>query len=162
MASSREIERKKQEVEVLQIEVVAFCHATEDCSRVEESIKNVFPQEFRGSIRVNYVEEKGYYGNPINILIAKIVSRSQVDLTMRYLATVLEPLEKTILTSTFDLRYDPKTGRFVVRFSKQDLLFGQFRITDSDDVVKVTLYLKNAKKRSNVLNFFKSVGLLAK
>lgn len=160
MASNRKT-RRRQEVEISQIEVTAFCHATEDCSRVEESVKNVFPQDLRKLITINRVEKGGYYGNPISIMSVKITNEQHVESIIKHLAASLEPLEKTVLKSTFDLRYDSKTGRFVIRFSKQDLLSGQFKITDSDDIVKVVLYLKSAKRSSNILNFFRDAGLLA-
>ncbi|MEM0000952.1 MAG: RNA-binding domain-containing protein [Desulfurococcaceae archaeon] len=160
MASSRETKRRRG-VEISHIEVAAFCHATEDCFRVEESVRNVFPQELRKLIRINRVEKEGYYGNPISIITARISDERYAELITKHLAVSLGPLEKAVLKSTFDLRYDPKTGRFVVRFSKQDLLLGRLRITDSDDVVKVVFHLKSAKKRSDALNFFRNTGLIA-
>lgn len=161
MADNREAERRRQEVSISQIEVTAFCHATENCSHVEESIRNLFPRELRTSIKINRVLEHGYYGNPIYILSVKVSDKHLIASTVSYLASKLESLEKTLLRSTFDLRYDPRTSRFVVRFSKQDLYLGYLKVTDSDDVVKLVLYLKNAKRKTNAFSFLEGIGLIA-
>lgn len=160
MASSGGAKKRGQEVGISQIEIMAFCHATEDCSRVEESIKNVLPHDMRKSIKMSLNVERGYYGNPITIIIAKIADRQQVNTVIKYITAVLEDLEKKILRSTFDLRYDHKTGRFIIRFSKQDALLGQLKITDSDDVIKVVLHIKNSKNRSSILKHLTDIGLL--
>jgi len=94
-------------------------------------------------------------------MTVKITGKNRIDLAIGHIAALLEQLEKTILRSTFDLRYDRKTGKFVIRFSKQDMILGKLRVTDSDDVVKVVFYLKNTKNSSRVLRHLIDIGLLA-
>jgi len=159
MAGGGEVRRR--EVEVSQIEISALCHATEDCSRIEESIRNILPSEARKTIVVHHDLTRGYYGNPITVMTVKITGKNRIDLAIGHIAALLEQLEKTILRSTFDLRYDRKTGKFVIRFSKQDMILGKLRVTDSDDVVKVVFYLKNTKNSSRVLRHLIDIGLLA-
>lgn len=158
MATRREVERRK--VNLSHIEISAFCHATEDCLRVEESVRNVLPEEIRKIVKIEFTSREGYYGNPIRILSAKLNDKNQVGLVLKHLSSRLEPIEKTILKSTFDLRFDQREGRFVIRLSKQELVQDRFRVTDSDDVVKVVIYLANAKKKQDVLEFLKNAGLI--
>ncbi|MEM1639312.1 MAG: RNA-binding domain-containing protein [Desulfurococcaceae archaeon] len=158
MASSREAKGRK--VEVSHVEITTFCHATEDCIRVEESIKNLLPAELKTRVKINEDKKDGYYGNPISILSLKIMDKQYIDLLIDHLAFKMDPIEKSILGATFDLRYDPRTGRFIVRCSKQDLYLGNIKISDTDDVIKLTIYLKNAKKKENAFEYLKSVGLI--
>jgi RNA binding exosome subunit len=159
MASSRQVKRRK--VEASQVEISTFCHATEDCSRVEESIRTLLPSELQSqSLKIIEDEKEGYYGNPIRILTLKITSKQQVEILLNYLASKMSSTEKSILGATFDLRYDSKTGRFIARFSKQDLYLGSVKVSDVDDVVKVTVYLKNTKKSEDAFEYLKTIGLI--
>jgi len=158
MASSREAKRRK--VEVSQVEISAFCHATEDCTRVEYAVKNLLPPELKNIVFINTTTHEGYYGNPISVLNLKLTSKEHVDLLLRHLSNTLQPLEKSILKATFDLRYDPPTKRLIVRFSKQDLYLGGLKITDSDDVVKLVVHFKNAKSKNDALDYLSRVNLL--
>lgn len=158
MANSRKAERR--EVEVTNIEISTYCHATEDCSRVESALRNVLHQDIRNNIKVNYSWLEGYYGNSIGVLSIKLTSKNHIEAVLSHLASALDELEKSVLKTTFDLRFDPKTGKFVIRLSKQDLYHGSLKVVDSDDVVKLILYIKNAKKRDNVVSYLQSIGIL--
>lgn len=158
MASRRETERRK--VDASYLEVAAFCHATEDCSRVEESVKRVFPPNLRSEIKLSLSQMEGYYGNPIGSITARVENREQVYATIKYLSDALEPLEKALLRSTFDLRYDSKSKRLIIRLSKQELYLGKFKVSDSDDIVKVVIGLKNARSVHDAISFFTSSGLI--
>lgn len=158
MAGSRQIKGRK--VEVSHVEITTFCHATEDCSRVVEAVKNLLPTELKTAVKIVEDKKEGYYGNPITILNLKITDKQHLDMFLNYLASRTSSIEKNILKATFDLRFDPKTGRFVIRYSKQDLCLGDIKISDADDVVKLVVYLKNAKRKENVLEYLKTIGLI--
>ncbi len=158
MADSRKAERR--EVDVSRVEIVAYCHATEDCERVEASIKNLLHPNLRSLVKILSSQYEGYYGNPIRVLTAKLSLKPHVNELLSYVAGSLDKLEKAILKSTFDLRFDPSMGRLVIRFSKQDLYLGKLKITDSDDVVKFTIYFKNAGEAQRVLEYAKKIGLV--
>lgn len=158
MASSGKTEERK--VEISQIEIVTYCHATEDCSKVETAVKNIIHHSLRNSIRINYTWYDGYYGNPIGVINIKISAKPHVNAILSHLALTLDDLEKNILKTTFDLRFDSSTGRLIIRFSKQDLYHGRFRIVDSDDIVKVILSFKNARRRSDVVEYLKRINLV--
>ncbi|MEM2024791.1 MAG: RNA-binding domain-containing protein [Desulfurococcaceae archaeon] len=159
MASRNEAERRK--VDASYLEAAALCHATEECSRVEESVRRIFPPELREAVELETAHMDGYYGNPISVITARLNNSEQVHLTLKHVSEALDPLEKAILRTTFDMRYDHKSKKLVVRFSKQDLYLGKLKIHDSDDVVKVIIGLKNARSASDAINFFSLCGLLS-
>lgn len=158
MANSGKTEKRR--VDISHIEIYSFCHATEDCARVEEAIRNLFPPDTRRNVKIDFSSEEGYYKNPINILSVKILDEDLVESILNHISTILEPIEKTILKATFDLRYDQRSGRFIVRFSKQDLFLGKPRVSDTDDVVKLVIHVKGDKRRQNVLDFLRVKGII--
>lgn len=160
MASSGEARRGRKAVEAFKVEIVAFCHATEDCSRVEDAIRNLFPIDLKKTIAVNTMREEGYYGNPIHIMSVRIQDPLLVDQLLKHLASNLEPIEKSILKATFTLRYDSRGNRLIIRFSKQDLYRGVLKISDTDDIVKLTVHFKKAKNPDIVVDYLKSLNVL--
>jgi len=159
LASSRKAERR--EVEVSCVEITALCHATEDCTRVEYSMKTLLPEDLRPKMAPTVKYEKGYFGNPIAVLSIRVDDPSIVSTIVKYVASRLDEGEKRILKITSGLRYDPGDRKFTIRFSKQSLLQNKLQILDTDDVVKFTIYLKNIKKQREVDEFLRSTGLIA-
>jgi RNA binding exosome subunit len=159
LASSRKTERRK--VEALTLKITAFCHATEECSRVEESMKNLLPEDIRSQLTTVVKHEKGYYGNPITIMTIEVKNPVLVGSIMKYIASKLEETEKRILKITSRLRYDPGEKKFTVRFSKQSLLRSKFQLSDTDDVVKLIVHLKNIKSPKDLEEFLSDMNLIA-
>lgn len=157
MANSGKTERRK--VDVSQVEIITYCHATEDCSKVETSVRNIIHPDLRGYIKLNYTWHEGYYGNPIGVVHVKINSKQQIEAVLSHIAMSLSDLEKSILKTTFDLRFDPRTSRFIIRLSKQDLYYGRFKVVDSDDIVKLVLSFRNAKRRSDVIEYLRRLNI---
>lgn len=158
MESSRKIERRK--VEASSLKITAFCHATEECSRVEESMKNLLPEDIRSQFTAIVRHEKGYYGNPIAIMSLEVKNPVLVNSVIKYIASKLEESEKRILKITSRLRYDPGEKKFTVRFSKQSLFRSKFQLSDTDDVVKLTVHLKNIKNHKDLEEFLSEMNLI--
>ena len=158
MARDKQATRRK--IEVSHIEVSTFCHATEDCSRVDQALKNLFPIEYRDSIKVEYNRREGFYGNPIVVMNCRVEDKTHVEELIKYITTNLSSIEKSIIKATLELRYDPSTKRLVIRFSKQDLFLGSMKILDSDDIVKLVLCFKNVRKMDDLLEYLKNIGLI--
>ncbi|MEM4542130.1 MAG: RNA-binding domain-containing protein, partial [Desulfurococcaceae archaeon] len=115
--------------------------------------------DLRGYIKLNYTWHEGYYGNPIGVVHVKINSKQQIEAVLSHIAMSLSDLEKSILKTTFDLRFDPRTSRFIIRLSKQDLYYGRFKVVDSDDIVKLVLSFRNAKRRSDVIEYLRRLNI---
>jgi len=158
LASSGETRRRK--VEVSSIKITAFCHATEDCVRVENSMKNLLPEDVRSKLTPTSREEKGYYGNPIVILTLEVNDPLLVSSIVKYVASRLEDSEKRILRITSRLRYDPREKKFTIRFSKQSLFRNVLQLADTQDIVKFTIYLKNVKTHKDLEEFLASSYLI--
>lgn len=158
MASSGETRRRK--VEVSSIKITAFCHATEDCVRVENSMKNLLPEDVRSKLTPTSREEKGYYGNPIVILTLEVNDPLLASSIVKYVASRLEDSEKRILRITSRLRYDPREKKFTIRFSKQSLFRNVLQLADTQDIVKFTIYLKNVKTHKDLEEFLASSYLI--
>jgi len=159
LANSREIKRRK--VEVSHVEITAFCHATEDCSRVEYSMKNLLPEDLRLKLSPVVKQEKGYYGNPIVIMTLRVDDSPLALSIVKYVASRLEESEKRILRITSSLRYDSREKKFTMRFSKQSLFRDKFTLADTDDIVKFTIYLKNIKSQRELDEFLIENNLVA-
>jgi len=82
------------------------------------------------------------------------------DLLLKHLAESLSETEKSILSASFKLRYDARTGRLYLRFSKQDAYMGSLRLLDSDDVVKVVVHFSNSKREDEVRILLRQIGLI--
>ncbi|MEM4717246.1 MAG: RNA-binding domain-containing protein [Desulfurococcaceae archaeon] len=161
MASSGEAKGERRAVEAFKVEISAFCHATEDCFRVEEAIRNLFPSDLNKKIVINTIKEEGYYGNPIHILSVKVRDPLLVDQLLKHLAESLEPIEKSILKATFNIRYDTRGNRLIIRFSKQDLYQGVLKISDTDDIVKLTIHFRKARNPNIVVDYLKHLNIIS-
>jgi len=158
LASSGEARRRK--IEISSVKITAFCHATEDCVRVENSMKNLLPEDVRSKLTPIFKEERGYYGNPIVILTLEVNDPLLASYIVKYVASKLEDSEKRILKITSRLRYDPREKKFTIRFSKQSLFRNIFQLTDTQDIVKFTIYLKNVKSHKDLEEFLASNYLI--
>jgi len=154
MASSREDKRR---VVVKSVEVTTSCHSTEDCEKVRTALLNLLPKTLHSDVKISAETLHGFYGN--RILLMK-TETTNGDLLLKHLAESLSETEKSILSASFKLRYDARTGRLYLRFSKQDAYMGSLRLLDSDDVVKVVVHFSNAKREEEVKTLLKQIGLI--
>ncbi|RLE55535.1 MAG: exosome protein [Candidatus Methanomethylicota archaeon] len=143
---------------VREIIVGAFCHATEDVRKVEKAILNLFPEEFRGELKLSRESLKGYYGNPITVLKLKSGDQKLIASFLEYLSSSLSDSDKFFLESTFDLRVKG-SSIFYLRLSKTDAYNGSIVVSDSGDVIKVELKFK-VKSRRELMELCKSINLL--
>ncbi|QOR94510.1 exosome protein [Thermosphaera chiliense] len=154
MAGSREDKRR---VVVKSVEVTTSCHSTEDCEKVRTALLNLLPKTLQSSVKIDSETLHGFYGNRILLMKAEAVDG---ELLLKHLAENLSDTEKSILSASFKLRYDVRTGRLYLRFSKQDAYAGSLRLLDSDDVVKVVVHFSNARREEEVKALLRQIGLI--
>lgn len=147
-----------RKVEAASVELVASCHATEDCGRVLAALKNLMPPHLRDRVIFLEEQQKGYYGNPITIIRASIIEEAGEALS--YIASNLPESEKRVLGLTLDLRYDQREKRLVIRLSKQDAYLGALRLLDQDDIIKLTVRFKRAGRVDELREYLKDINLL--
>ncbi|MET1160695.1 MAG: RNA-binding domain-containing protein [Thermoprotei archaeon] len=141
-----------------EIEIKTFCHATEDCAKVMKALLNIIPPDLRREYSVVKQVVHGYYGNPITIYTLRI--REGLASVIDYIANKLDSSDKAILSATLDLRYDRRANKLYLRFSKQDAYLNKIILSDSDDIIKVTISFKNARGINRVREYLKNMGMI--
>ena len=102
------------------IDVRSFCYATEDEKRVEEALRTFLPEEFE----VDRVENKGYHGDRIVVLSARVENADD----LRHVLSRLSELDEIDrLLSELDDRVDDNCS-FFVHLDKQAAFRGDVRL----------------------------------
>ncbi len=124
---------------VRSLEARAFSHATEDKSKVLMALRNVV-----GDAQVVEEDLRGYFGNPIIVLTASCGPERAEGVLERVLNGLPEP-DRKFLLSTLDERLS-KDGALHLRLNKQKALMGRFVLSDSDDVIKLTVRFSSGRR----------------
>lgn len=145
-------------VKISDVEYIVYCHATENCSKVIDAVKKTLPLGIRE--RVEFVERqlRGYYGNPIKIYSVKIIDK--LDELINYLSSKLRDIDKAILSTTLDLRYDSKSSKLYLRIDKQEAYRGNIAIQDSDDIIKIIISFRNRAELDSIREYLRYKGLI--
>jgi len=129
---------------VSDIEISTICHATEDIERVKNALLKFIPQEIKDNVRIEQLQAKGYYKNPITRLIVKFKGK-EAEKVAKYIFSLIDSSERNILFTTLDNRLDTRTGKLYIRFSKQDAYLGSVVLFDGDDVIRVVITLRRVR-----------------
>ncbi|BEP18499.1 RNA-binding protein [Pyrofollis japonicus] len=144
---------------IVRVEIAAHAHATEDPARVEQALLNIVPEKLRPRLRIEKTVLEGHYNNPITRIVARLDGKDAEEFVKEF-ASMLNEQDKKILTMIVESRYDEKSGRLFLRFSKQDAYRGEIRLHDGDDVVHVVIQLRGAPKLGKAMKILQEVGLL--
>lgn len=146
-------------LKIHRIELSVYCHATEDPVKVITSLKNLIPPSLRDKVRIVKQSVKGYYGNVITIIKTVISGRDAVE-TIKYIASKVSSVEKSILRASLKARYNARDNRVFFRFDKQELYRGRIVVSDSDDIVHMTLSFKGKGGLEDVEKLLSEIGLI--
>jgi len=144
---------------VRNIALAVHVHATEDERKVLEALYRLLPEEVRGRARVSKATLEGHHGNPIT-RIEVVVEGEDAEKTARHIASLLDDTEKRLLDASFETRFDERSGRLFLRFSKQDAYLGRLRIMDGDDVVRVVIGFRGSPSVEKARRYARELGLL--
>lgn len=159
MADSYEESRRvRKMINVKEITILTHCHATEDCEKVLHTIKNILPPGIRDDILFNKQVLHGHYGNPI--VIIKTTITDNTEQVIKHIANLMNESEKTILSVSFDLRYDRRSNKFYLRISKQEAFRRKVVIYDADDVIKLIIGFKGSRRPEKIKEFLREMGLI--
>ena len=148
------------ELEPTLISVQALVHATEDKEKVMVAIKNLFPPELRDSLQFDRKGLRGYFHNPILLIVAKIRRVQLVNQTLQYLGSLLSEQEKEQLRRRMHLHYDGR-GSLYMRFDKQDSFKGRLRLVERGDSLRMVVKFSGGKLDGEaVLKVCQRLGLL--
>lgn len=127
---------------VLNAEVSALCHATEDLEKVKAALLNVLPEEARPLLEkyLSVAMLEGHYGNPIFVLKLRIEQPELADALFKRVVKSLPESDLDFLEGTLKRRLD-SSGHLHLRLSKPQAYMGKLRVYDGDDVIKLKVKL---------------------
>ncbi|MCI4396110.1 MAG: hypothetical protein JHC28_00930 [Thermoprotei archaeon] len=120
---------------VISLEISAIRHMTEDEEKVERCIAALLPQEMREKTEIQKSRVKGHYGNEITYM--KLNETKSPEKILSYVSGRLDDYSRGILEATIEDRIEE--NRLHLRFHKHLLLEDKLVLSDSDEVVKVTI-----------------------
>jgi len=123
------------------LEARVFVHATEDKAKVLKALMNVV-----GDTQIVEEDLTGYFGNPIIVLTAACDEDKASEVFDRILEG-LSPPDRKYLLSTLDERLT-KDGVLHIRLDKQKALANKFVLSDSDDVIKLTVRFSGGRSKA--------------
>ncbi len=144
---------------VRNLELAVHAHATEDEGKVLEALLRLVPEDVRARARVEKSSLEGHHGNPI-VRLRLILEGEDAEKTVRHIAGLLDETDKMILDTSFEQRYDERSGRLFLRFSKQDAYLGRLRLMDGDDVVRVVIGFRGSPRTEKAKRIARELGLL--
>lgn len=133
---------------VREIRVKVLVHATEDESRLAETLRNLLPE----GVGVKRTELEGHYGNPLSLLEARVRGRREVEGMLSSLLRRLE--DRGALLSSLGSRMDGR-GNLYLRLDKQEACRGRWVLGKGDEVIHLTIKGGPSKE---LLEFFRSLG----
>ncbi len=140
------------------VEIITHCHATENCDKVLQAVKSLLPENLKGKQPL-ITEYRGHYGNIIKI-IRYILGNNEAVLFLKYLGGKLSTTDKSILSVSFDLRYDKSNNRFYIRIDKQASYNNKIIVTEGDDIIKIIISFKGPRKKELVKKLLEEYGLV--
>lgn len=145
--------------EFASLKLRAFIYATESEEKVLKALLSLVPIELRDRVAVSRQLVKGHHGNPI-VLAQAVLQGGDAEASLRYIASALATSDKSILKAGLPLRYDPRDRKLSFRLSKQELYCGKLVLSDSGDVVHVTISFSGKASRESVRKLLEDVGLI--
>ncbi len=143
---------------IYSVEITTHCHATENCDKVLQAVKNLLPENFRNKEPL-ITEYRGHYGNIIKI-IRYILENDEATTFLKYLGGKLSTTDKSILSVSFDLRYDRRSNKFYIRIDKQASYNDRVVVTEGDDIIKIIISFKGSRKKELVRKLLEEYGLV--
>ncbi len=137
----------------------AFIYATESEEKVLKALLSLVPVELRDRVVVSKKLVKGHHGNPI-VLAQAVLQGRDAEASVRHIVSALAKADKSILKASLPLRYDPRERKLSLRLSKQELYCGRLVLSDSGDVVHVTISFSGKASRESVGKLLEEVGLI--
>jgi hypothetical protein len=118
------------------MELSTHVHATEDEDKVRRALLNLLPPDLRVKVRPVVTESSGYFGNTIKVLSLGIRG-GDAERALGFMLRSMDETDREVLRASLENRIEG--SRLFIRFDKQMAYKGVIRLSDGDDVVKVTV-----------------------
>jgi RNA-binding protein len=143
-------------LQVSEVDISCFAHATEDEGKVLDAVRHVLPLACVENVTFVKTKAQGHHGNPIAVFETKIKDKVTVRAVVEYLAANMSPLDKEILLN--DVEKHVEKGNFFVRLDKQAAFQGAFKLAVADPI-RVRLRLKKSRFE-DVVEICREIGML--
>ena len=131
------VEDKVDMMRISAVNLTTHVHATEDLEKVRQALLFLLPATLHDKLKLNIIEVKGYWNNPIAILQAKFTNTDDTMQIIKYLANSLNDREKTALKRGLERRIDK--SHLYLRFDKQAAFNKRLQIEDEDDIIRLKI-----------------------
>ncbi len=138
------------------IDIRVFAHATESQDKVEEAVKNLFPQSLSQSFIFEKTALTGHHSNPIILYTSKLTDRKLLPSAIEKFAADLSAIDKEQLND--DIKLHLEKGNLYLRFDKQAAFLGTIKFAQNDPI-HVKIHFKD-KTSQEVIEYAKQSGLL--
>lgn len=138
----------------VKIRIEAFCHATEDLSKVLTALQNVAGVELKN---YGYNKLLGHWKNPIIHVYYEFKNEEALNVLKNIISRIDEKYKKEI-SSKIELHLDEQ-GKLYLHLDKQEAYKGNLILSYKDDIIKVVIHAMGRKKE-NVIEIYKKLGIL--
>ena len=135
-------------------------HATEVLQKNMDALANLTKGVNHEHATVNKSPLEGGYGNPIKFVEVSFAKPNSIEKIINFLSSRLSEKEKEHLGLEFENRFDFKKKNFHLRFEKNALLEDKLILTDSANIIKLTIRLRAFTKQISFKDFLREKGII--
>jgi RNA binding exosome subunit len=138
------------------MDIRVFAHATEDPSKVQTAVLNLFPSDLAETLVFQGTNLTGHHGNSIILFTAKLTDKKLLPKALEKMGKELGVLDKEELNR--DIKLHLEKGNLYLRFDKQSAFMGALKFSQNDPI-HIKIHFKN-KTAQEIIEFSKQTGLL--
>jgi RNA binding exosome subunit len=138
------------------MDIRVFAHATEDPTKVQTAVRNIFPADLAETLVFQGTNLTGHHGNPIILFTAKLTDKKLLPKSLEKIGKDLGVLDKEELNH--DIKLHIEKGNLYLRFDKQSAFMGALKFSQNDPI-HIKIHFKN-KTTQEIIEFSKQTGLL--
>jgi len=138
------------------MDIRVFAHATEDPTKVQKAVRNIFPADLAETLVFQGTNLTGHHGNPIILFTAKLTDKKLLPKALEKIGKDLGVLDKEELNQNIKLHLEK--GNLYLRFDKQSAFMGAPKFSQNDPI-HIKIHFKN-KTAQEIIEFSKQTGLL--
>ncbi len=146
----------ERKIKLVEVEITAHCHATENIEKVKKAILNLVPEELKHYANFNIYELEGHYGNPITRLTLSFRG-NEAEKVLQYILQKLDDFEKRYLIENLDIRYDRRSNKLYFRVDKQEAYLGRIKLSDGSDTIRIIASFAIARGVSEVKKYLEEL-----
>jgi RNA binding exosome subunit len=138
------------------IDIRVFANATEDPSKVQTAVLNLFPSDLAETLVFQGTNLTGHHGNSIILFTAKLTDKKLLPKALEKMGKELGVLDKEELNR--DIKLHLEKGNLYLRFDKQSAFMGALKFSQNDPI-HIKIHFKN-KTAQEIIEFSKQTGFL--